>query len=212
MRFSSVFCIVIIFLSSSVRAEVVLSVVPGITLLAINGSEIDSGSFFENKSTIILPDGKNQILVQYSSEIKKSGNLEIEITDPHVLVFSVNDNDILLSVPDIKRFSEFRKFNAGKLWLLKDSSDHSVEYLSKPLLKEGFQINRDYERELQDLNNAGGDLSINKSMSLSLLSSRINQSNNNSNSINLPEVLLKYWYLNADTETRHRFKSWVSDK
>ncbi len=212
MRFGSVFYIVIILLSSSVRAEVILSVGPGITLLATNGSEVDSGSFFENKSTIILPDGKNQILVQYSSEIKKSGNLEIESTDPHVLVFSVNNKDILLSVPDIKRFSEFRKFNAGKLWLLKDSSDHSVEYLSKPLLKEGFQINRDYERELQDLNNAGGDLSINKSMSLSQLSSRISQSNNNSNSINLPEVLLKYWYLNADTETRNRFKSWVSDK
>lgn len=212
MRFSSVFYISIILLSSSVMAEVKLSVSPGVSLIAANGSEIENDSYFESKNTIILPNGKNQILVQYSSEIKSSGSLEIESTDPHVLVFSANDTSVFLLAPDIKRLSEFRKFNTGKFWLLKDSSDHSIEHLSKPLLKEGFQINRDYERELQDLNNAGGDLSINKSMSLSQLSSRINQSNNNSNPINLPEVLLKYWYLNADTETRHRFKSWVSDK
>lgn len=212
MRFSSVFYIPFILLSSSVMAEVKLSVAPGVSLISVNGSEIERGSLFESKSTIILPNGKNQILVQYSSEIKSSGSLEIESTDPHVLVFSVDDKDVLLLAPDIKRLSGFRKFNAGKFWLLKDSSGRLIDYLSKPLLKEGFQINKDYERELKELNNSGGDFSINKSISLPELPFRINKSNKNSNSINLPEVLLKYWYKNADIETRKRFKSWVSDK
>ena len=212
MRFCSIFYISIILFSSSASAEIDLSIGPGISLIAANGSEIESSSLFESNRSITLPNGKNQLLVQYSLEIRSSGSLEMEYTDPHVLVFNASDKSLRLLVSEVKGLSEFRQFNSGKFWSLKDSTGRLIKHRSKPLLKEGFQINRDYEQELEELNNTGGDLSINNPVILSVVSPRTNEINKKANLINLPETLLRYWYLNADIETRQRFKSWVSDK
>ena len=212
MRVGSILFLLMIHFSSSVMADIKFSVSPGVSLIVINGIEVESSSFFHNNNTLTLPNGINQILVQYSVEIKKSGSLEVETTDPHVLVFNEKDKDISLLVPDIKRFSEFRKFNESKSWTLKDSTGRSIEYLSKPLIKEGFQINRDYERELQKLNESGDEVSIATGTSSVGFTHYLNESNKKSNLNNLPETLLQYWYLKADIETRKRFKSWVRDK
>lgn len=193
-------------------ADISFTVSPGVSLVAVNGIEVKNHSFFDRNNKLTLPNGKNQVLVRYSVEIKKSGSLEIETTNPHVLVFNEVDKEIHLLVPDIKRLSEFRKFNAGKSWLLKESSGRSIQYLSQPLIKDGLQINRDYERELQELNASGGEIAITTGAYLAVYTPVLNESNKKSDSINLPEISLQYWYLNADSETRKRFKSWVSDK
>lgn len=221
MRFgSTIVSIILVLLSSPLLADVKLSVAPDISLIAVNGSEIESNSFFENKKIATLPDGKNQILVQYTAEVKTSGGFEVESSDAHVIVFTAVDKAIQLSVPVIKKISEFREFNRGNSWLLKDSSGHSVEYLSEALIKEGFQINRNYEQELSKLNESGGETSITNSMKIAGFSSDsdiknkpvLNGYNNKDDSINLPATLLRYWYLNADVETRETFKAWVNGK
>lgn len=193
-------------------ADINLSVGTDVFLLAVNGVEVESASLFEQKNPVSLSNGKNQILVQYSAEIKSSGGYEIESSDAHVLVFNVNDQNIFLSAPEINSLTDFRRFNSGKYWLLKESSGRVIKYLSQPLLKEGIQINRDYERELQEFNKLGGELSIKSDASIPVFEFTSDQINNNSGSINLPETLLQYWYLKADKETRSKFKSWASDK
>lgn len=212
MRFRSIlFFWVFIFFSSSVIADNTLSVASGVSIIAVNGYEINKSSLFGHEGNIVLPNGKNQILVQYTQEIKSSGSFEIENSDLHVLDFSADNQEISLLVPDIKRLSEFRQFNGGELWLLKDSSGQLIEYVSQPLLKEGLQINRDYERELQEFNSAGGDVAINNSMGSQKLFLSINNSNK-SDSVSLAKTMLMYWYSNADIDTRKSFKSWISDK
>ncbi|BBB25430.1 YccT family protein [Amphritea japonica] len=208
MRFSLSFFFVLILFCSSIRADINLSVGSGITLIAVNGAEINRSSLFDHADNIVLPNGKNQILVQYSTEIRSSGSFNVENSDLHVLVFSVTDKTISLLTPEIKRLSEFKRFNAGKLWILKDSFDRSIKYISKPLLKSGFQINRDYEAELKTLNESGGDISI-SNVFVSEKSPPQNKFLNEYNRINLPEIMLEYWYLKADVDTRNRFKSSV---
>ncbi len=167
-----------------------------------------------------LPNGKNQILVQYSTEVKQAGGFEIESTDAHVLVFTAVDQDVQLSAPAINKLSELRQFNRGDTWILKDSAGHSIAYLSQALVKDGFQLNRNYEQELSKLNQSGGAIAIGNRLQLTGFSSELgeankpvsNEYNNKSSSLNLPETLLKYWYLHADLETRERFKTWVKNK
>nr|WP_320136945.1 DUF2057 domain-containing protein [uncultured Amphritea sp.] len=221
MRFSStVFYMFSLIFSSSLMADVKLSVGSDISLIAVNGYEVESKSFFDNKKTAILPNGKNQILVKYSTEIKQAGGLEIESTDAHVLVFTAVDQDVQLSAPTIKKVSELRQFNRGDTWILKDSAGNSITYLSQTLVKDGFQINRNYEQELSKLNQSGGAIAIGNSLKLTGFSSESgeinkpfsNEQNNKSGSLNLPETLLRYWYLHADLETRERFKTWVKGK
>lgn len=218
MQFSStIFSIIAFTFSSSLMADVKLSVGTDISLLAVNGYEVESKSFFDNKKSVLLPNGKNQILVQYSAEVKQAGGFEIESTDAHVLVFTAVDQDVVLKAPVIKKLSELHELNRNGTWLLNDSAGNSIEYVSKTLVKDGFQINRNYEQELRKLNESGGAISIGHRQKLTGFSSEsgvtnkpvANDHNNKSNSINLPETLLRYWYLNADLETRERFKTWV---
>ncbi|RTE65253.1 DUF2057 domain-containing protein [Amphritea opalescens] len=220
MRFgSNIFSLIVFLFSSSAMAEVKFSVGSDIMLIAVNGSEIVNDSFFENTDTMILPNGKNQILVQYSTEVKASGGSEIETTDAHVIVFNAEDTAVHLSAPEIKKLSQFREFNLGGAWLLSDNAGTKIQYLSQPLIKEGFQINRNYEQELRTLNESDTPVSMKKSMTLVGFSSTaepntpmLKQNANEVDSINLPETLLRYWYLNADLETRAKFKVWLDGK
>ncbi len=228
MRFSSeIFFSVLIFASTSVMADVELSADSGISIIAVNGIEVESDSLIGNNISATLPDGINQILVNYSAEIKSSGDLEIETTNPHIIVFNAENDKVQLSAPEITRMSAFDEFDKGQQWTLTDSSGHAIRYQSKPLIKEGFQLGRDYASELQHFNQSDDALSINRFVSInrSSVSSSVNNSvsgndmnsfksgtADRSDSVNLPEELLQYWYLKADAETRERFKAWISNK
>ncbi|MDO6565084.1 DUF2057 domain-containing protein [Amphritea sp. 1_MG-2023] len=221
MRFCSIiFSSFVLLFSSSLMADNNFSTAADISLIAINGVEIESDSFFDNKQMFTLPNGKNQILVQFSTEVNTSGGLAFETTDAHVLVFNAVDKDIQLSAPDIKKLSEFRQFNLGNAWILKDSDGAAIEYLSEALIKDGFQMNRNYEQELKKLNAAGHAVSITElikytgfaSDSAMVKSSDYPDNKLRTDSINLPETLLRYWYLNADLDTRAKFKAWINAK
>ncbi|SER15355.1 hypothetical protein SAMN03080615_04127 [Amphritea atlantica] len=228
MRFSSnIFFSVLLFASTSVMANVELSAGSGISIIAVNGVEVESDSLIGNNVSATLANGISQILVNYSAEIESSGDLEIETTNPHVIVFNAKDTHVQLSAPEITRLSDFDEFDKGQQWKLADSSGHVISYQSKPLIKEGFQLSRDYASELQRFNQSGDALSINSFASINRSSIRSpinntasgvrintlsNKSVDNSGPVNLPEELLQYWYLKADADTRERFKSWISNK
>ncbi|MBN1008709.1 DUF2057 family protein [Amphritea pacifica] len=228
MRFSSkIICSVLLFISTSVMAEVELLAGSGISIIAVNGVEVESDSLIGNTVSATLPNGINQVLVNYSAEIESSGDLEIETTNPHVIVFNAKDSRIQLSTPEITRLSDFETFDKGQQWKLADSSGHTISYQSKPLIKEGFQLSRDYAAELQRFNQSGDALSINSfaasnrssaSLPINNVASGVainplsNGSVYNSDSVNLPEQLLQYWYMKADAETRERFKAWIRNK
>ena len=229
MRFSSKnfisFLLFSLSASTSVLADVKLSAENGIYIIAVNGVELESDSLIGNKLSAQLPNGVNQILVRYSAEIETFGDIEIENSNPHIIVFKAQDNSLKLSAPEIKRMSEFDEFDNGQQWLLTDSAGRSISYKSKPLIKEGFQLSRDYVRELNDFNRSGDELSINylpsdmrdsakqaESKSVVISYKFSDESIDNKKNVNLPEQLLQYWYLKADAETRERFKDWISDK
>lgn len=228
MRFSSnLFLTTFLLISTSAFSEVRLSADSGISIIAVNGVEVESDSLIGNNVSATLPNGISQILVNYSAEIESSGDLEIETTNPHIIVLQEKDSQIQLSAPEITRLSDFNEFDKGQQWRLTDNSGHSIRYQAKPLIKEGFQLSRDYATELQRFNQSGDALSINNFASINRSSVRssinnsasgvgINSLSNGSadsnDSINLPEQLLQYWYLKADAETRERFKAWIGNK
>ncbi|WP_428036096.1 YccT family protein [Amphritea sp.] len=228
MRFSlNIFFPVFILASTTVMAEVELSAGSGISIIAVNGVEVESDSLIGNNISATLPNGINQILVNYSAEIESSGDLEIETTNPHIIVFKAEDSRLVLSAPEITRISDFNEFDKSQQWKLADGSGSSISYQSKPLIKEGFQLSRDYASELQRFNQSGDALSINSFAPINRppvtlpinsvvsgvnISSLSNGSADNADSVNLPEKLLQYWYLKADAETRERFKVWISNK
>ncbi|WP_299199264.1 DUF2057 domain-containing protein [uncultured Amphritea sp.] len=228
MRFSSnLFLTTLLLISTSALAEVRLSAGSGISIIAVNGVEVKSDSLIGNNVSATLPNGISQILVNYSAEIESSGDLEIETANPHIIVLQAKDSQIQLSAPDITRLADFNEFDKGQQWKLTDSTGHTIRYKAKPLIKEGFQLSRDYAAELQRFNQSGDALSINNFASINRSSVRSSINNSASgveinslssgsadsdSSMNLPERLLQYWYLKADAETRERFKTWIGNK
>ncbi len=212
MRFGSklFFCSIFLF-SASVMADVKLTVDSGIELIAVNGTEFNGSFFGTGKNTVELLNGDNQVLVRYSVEMKSSGDTEIESSNPHVLLFEAHDDLVLLSAPEIKKMDDLRDFDNGKYWILTGSSGESIDYQAQPRIREGFELSRDYEQELKEFNRKGGAVSMKSDSSISddnisAVTSVLSENNN------LPEVMLRYWYFQADHKTKVRFKSWVLDK
>ena len=193
--------------SGTVFAGVNLKVGSDIVLLAVNGKEVDSDSFFSSKRQVLLEDGINQILVQLNAEFKRSGDSEFESSDTHVMLFSAVDTDVLLSVPVIKKVSQLNSFNSGDQWILTNSESNSVNYYSAVLKKDGFQLSRNYEYELIDFNKTNSPAALKANV---VVSSDINKVSDNK-SIPMAEMMLRYWYMQADEDIRQRFKVWLSD-
>ncbi len=216
-------CALVVFLlgfSSSLVADVRVQFEEGISVLALNGKEVTSESLFSGSDVVELNDGLNQLLVQYTAELKKSADdFELETTDSFVLLFDVKNVALVLKAPLIRNEGDVDAFNRSGDWRLLDTNGVAQVIKVSPLKKDGFQLSRDYERELEEFNltDSAAALPYERVVGLadkSPLPAVNSQSGNNSQSksseMNMSEKMLRYWYNQADSETRKRFKKWIS--
>lgn len=206
--------------SSSLVADVKVQFEEGISVLALNGKEVTHDSLFSGTDSVKLNDGLNQLLVQYTAELRKSADdFELENTDSFVLLFDAKNTALILKAPLIRNEDDVDAFNRSGDWRLLNASGVAQAIKISPLKKDGFQLSRDYERELKDFNltDAVAALPYERVVGLadaSPLPAAKSQSGNkdkaNSSELNMPEKMLRYWYNQADSETRKRFKKWIS--
>ncbi|WP_415901751.1 DUF2057 family protein [Neptuniibacter sp. QD29_5] len=57
--------------SNYTYADNTLLLEEGVNLIAVNGSEVNSEKLFNGSNNYKLPNGSNQILVNYTAEVKK---------------------------------------------------------------------------------------------------------------------------------------------
>ncbi len=104
----SILFLATLFSSSFVFAENILNLSEGVNLLAINGKEAKSPSFFNDQSAYKLPNGINQIVVSYTAEIKNGSEYELEYTNAFVLLFDQKDEQLLIAAPEIKKIKDIK--------------------------------------------------------------------------------------------------------
>lgn len=200
-------------LSFNVHAEVAIELGEGINLLAVNGEEVDTDSFFADKTTARLPQGINQILVNYIAEVKPGDDSELEVTQPSVILFETVASKVSLSAPKIKSIRDVEMFEKNLNWTLTDEKGNPVPYKANLLIKKGLQLSRDYEDELEDFNlsNAESALQKIKIVSPIKVSNAKNQKNSETkNNNNMAMDMLIYWYNQADEKTRRSFKELIN--
>lgn len=206
--------------SSSLIAGVQVQFEEGISVLALNGKEATNESHFSGTDFVELNDGLNQLLVQYTAELKKSADdFELETTDSFVLLFDAKNVSLVLKAPLIRNEDDVDAFNRSGDWRLLDAAGDARTVKVSPLRKDGFQLSRDYERELEDFNLTGAAAALpyekvvglaDKSPLPAVTSQPGNTKRSKSSELNMPEKMLRYWYNQADSETRKRFKKWIS--
>lgn len=204
--------ILVCFLSSQTFADVYLKLDDGIRLLAINGKKAVDTRWLDNKKNISFKDGANQILVEFSVEVKTSPNeTDLESSGVYVIVFEGSSEYLRLLLPTIKNKRDFAQFKKDPEWVMLDASGVMKSILVDELTKEGFQLSRDYESELREYNTLKypSENYFKKNNQTAIkTSSSINKSSV-LNSPNLPRKMLKYWYLNASLEVQTEFIEWT---
>lgn len=206
--------------SSSLVADVQVQFEEGISVLALNGKEVTHESLFSGTDSVKLKDGLNQLLVQYTAELKKSADdFELETTGSFVLLFDAKSIALVLKAPLIRNEDDVDAFNRRGDWRLLDASGVAQAIKVSPLKKDGFQLSRNYERELESFNltDAAAALPYEREVGLAdasplpvVKSQSGNKNQSQSSELNMSEKMLRYWYNQADSETRQRFKKWIS--
>lgn len=207
-----------LFLASTyASAGNILNLGEGVNLIASNGKEVNSDSFFNSSSNYKLPNGTNQILVNYTAEIKKGSEDELEHTDVFVLLFESHNSNITISAPEIKKPSDINKFEEIGNWNLANKDGEKIKFKFSIIEKKGFQLSRDYEREIEDFNNTDSAAALPKkdlfnAAQLNASSSKTKNNNNSQAKENMPAQMLIFWYNQADENTRKSFKELINNQ
>ena len=196
------------------HAEIHLSTGEGVNILAINGKAIDQGTLFSGTPELKADNGKTQIVAEYTAEISDSADdYRLENSDTFVITFSAADTTVRVHAPEISNAYDLKAFNESGSWMLKDKNGQSISFEYGKLEKEGFQLSRDYENELKTFNSTQSDAAI---ISLNQETHSFNNgtpAQSVSSSINPDQKMvgqmLQFWYEQASTETRNKFKSWI---
>jgi len=210
--------------STSVLADAVLSVGDGVSVIPHNGKELSDSDFLTGSKHLQLNNGTNQMLVRYSGELS-SGDGDIEHSHAFVLLFNALDNQsLILSAPKIRKQRDLDSFNRKGNWSLQDSTRTAVSYQHAVLIKEGFQLSRDYVQELANFNQTKSAAALQKypSQTSAPVPAPVIRTTTAVNTIDtadtltsgvsepMPLQMLKYWYNNADSNSRNDFKAWIN--
>lgn len=178
----------------------------GVKLIALNGEEVEGKDLFSNLSEIKTENGLNQLVIKYTAEIKKGSDTELEDSQAFVILFK-SDNQILnIEAPEINKLSQFEAFHKNMNWQVYNAKNEKIDYKVSILEHDGFQISRNYERELKEFNYSGAEAAV---VSEIKLPSHNNETKRSSvlGGDDLALKMLLYWYGEADPETRKKFKS-----
>lgn len=202
-------------------ADVILKLPENMTVVAVNGKNT------KIKETVNLPDGVNQVVAHFQGLLARGRfdkNAEMDYSDIFVIKFKARTQTLKMVIPCIKRSLDLKKFNRESDIRILDSADNRIDRQIAKLEIEGFQIFRDYERELESFNNTDSPAALKMSLPVSQGSSALKSvsipaatvtekqtlSVSQQPSANMAEDMLKYWYQQADEATRARFRHWVN--
>ncbi|ERS82674.1 hypothetical protein Q672_05640 [Marinobacter sp. EVN1] len=183
-------------------AEVQLTLGACVNVQAVQGSEQTAGS----GQSLTLADGTQQLVVECTTEIGREEVLET--SDTFVVRFEAADTALTLSAPEIESRNQMDAFNQQGNWQLTDRQGREVALTADVLEKEGFQLVRDYARELAAYNRSGAEAAVAAPGLITnqdglLLDSHVDPDQE------MVSRMLRYWYLKADEQTRKEWDSWV---
>ncbi len=195
-------------------ADIEINPASGVDILAINGKAIESESFFSGTPELRIENGKTQIVAEYTAEIVESADdYIIEKSDTFVLTFEAINTTISVQAPEISSQYELKAFNRKGNWKLLDAQGNSISYTFGKLEKSGFQLDRDYEKELKAFNRSNADAALGsltvETHSFQNSAPAYQPEGNAHPDQKMVGKMLQFWYEQASTETKNKFKSWI---
>nr|WP_321461512.1 DUF2057 domain-containing protein [uncultured Vibrio sp.] len=213
-------CALALAMSSMAFADVTIGVPDDVSILAANGEKVKlSGGFLASEKTFTLPDGVNQVVFRFSPFFNQ-GNDRVSVeSDVIITRFSASDSKLTFQLPEYRNMRDAEDNIKNLDWKLVDASGNAIAVKQDTLIKEGMQIGRDYVRESEDYNRAGGMAAIAvagtvvQPMTLPAeIPEDMKQARAAAKADSTAEEMLHFWYQKADAETKARFKAYINQQ
>lgn len=195
-------------------ADIHFSAGEGVRILALNGKAVDQGTLFSAASELSAPNGKAQLVVEYTAEISRSADdYLLESSDTFVITLAAADTRVRISAPEITSQYDLKAFNRSGQWQLQDETGKTLPFVFGKLEKEGFQLGRNYESELKAFNASRAKAALPE---LNIETHNFDHGSSD-NPLSYSDTadqkmvgqMLQYWYEKASPETRNKFKRWI---
>ncbi len=213
-------------LALPVLADNILTMPGKSNLLVLDGKNVKSLAI-ESKKKLSLPSGKHQIVFRLETIVKNAGDQDIFKSRPYLMTFSLQgDQKFTITLPTLRttRDSEELAKDPAESIRLNDQSGKAVPYEFATLSLAGVQLGMDLSDEVRRFNLRGEPASVrelagnvyvmsagNHSMPVQTdVSLQSASANAISQRQGMSETMLKYWYNQADKETRERFLQWTT--
>ncbi|NWH06205.1 YccT family protein [Desulfobacter latus] len=199
-------------------ADVTMNLPEKIAIVAENGKNTKI-----NKK-IALPDGDNQIVIQFQGELSRKHadeDADFENSDAFVIRFNASNQALRMVIPRIKRLLELEKWNKKPDIRILDSAGRELDIQIARLKIDGFQIFRNYETELEAFNKTDSPAALNTLSTVSgdyvpntvpVPAVSPKHRSQPQGKTDMAEDMLEYWYQQADEETKARFKQRINKK
>ena len=190
-------------------------------LLAIDGQKA-SKSLTKDTKTFAVNDTQNHQVVVRLSEIIGSGSSQTLFeSNPVIVTFQGNAEDLVISAPAIRGRSEGDKFNEMPSISVKTKSGNTLSAKVDVLKQEGLFPSANVVNDLAEYNASGATASVAAFAAFAattaaspMVATPASNAKANKGKVvvqgeNVAEQQLQYWFQQADKETQTRFLNWA---
>ncbi|OBU14418.1 hypothetical protein AYY19_06725 [Photobacterium aquimaris] len=196
-------------ISFSSFADVTLNLPQSAELVLVNGVNT------EGNATQTLNNGSNQIAFRYDKNYRENGDTHLFRSEVVVMTFSGNDATYTLQLPKISSAYQAQKFNRQPTLHLLAANGSEVPFKHDVLIKEGLQINRDYQQEIAQYNLSKAPAALATAITANEMQRAQQQVSPAEKDGHIDQAyvakMLNYWYSKADTATQEKFKANINN-
>lgn len=213
--------------SSFAFADVTIKIPSNVEVLSVNeGKPKIEGGLFSSHKTLELADGTNQLVFKYEAAFDQGDDRHFVTSDTIITRFEAHDQTLTFDMPKYRDINIAKENIKSLDWKLVNESGKKIEVVQDKLMKDGMQIGRDYRREAEDYNRAGGIAAISTMAAVAPTTvvaatqvAPVAASNTQMvkpatvpavASDNTAEEMLYFWYQKADQATKDKFKAYIN--
>ncbi|HHF6001381.1 TPA: DUF2057 domain-containing protein [Haemophilus influenzae] len=185
--------------------------------LAIDGQKA-SKSLGKAKTFTVDDTQNHQVVVRLNEIVGSGSNQSLFESNPVIVTFQGNAEDLVISAPVIRNLDSGDKFNQMPNITVKTKSGNAISAKVDVLKQEDLFPSGNVLNDLAEYNASGAAASVSKFAATTVASSvavapagnaKANKGKVVVQGENVAEQQLQYWFQQADKETQTRFLNWA---
>ncbi|HHF0465497.1 TPA: DUF2057 domain-containing protein [Haemophilus influenzae] len=185
--------------------------------LAIDGQKA-SKSLGKAKTFTVDDTQSHQVVVRLNEIVGSGSNQSLFESNPVIVTFQGNAEDLVISAPVIRNLDSGDKFNQMPNITVKTKSGNAISAKVDVLKQEGLFPSANVLNDLAEYNASGAAASVSAFAATTSANSMVavpagNAKANKGKVVvqgeNIAEQQLQYWFQQADKETQTRFLKWA---